>query len=177
MEMEFNFCRRCGTKLMRQNDTVYNCKNGHTSFNPAPPAVGVLLLNAKDEVLLVTRAVDPGKGKLDMPGGFCDAHENLLGAVHRELREEIGLDPRDYSEPLYLTSELNLEYMYQGERKEVLDIVFWARLVGTPKISSADDVADAAFWPLNEIDTTKIFQKSLVIGLELLRQKFQKLKG
>lgn len=42
-------------------------------------------------VLLVKRTAAPGKGLLTLPGGFINAHERLLDACLRELRERIRL--------------------------------------------------------------------------------------
>lgn len=73
--MEMNYCRRCGHTLTNVERHVYQCDNGHTLFANASPAVGVLFMNNEKEVLIATRSIDPGKGNLDMPGGFCDGAE------------------------------------------------------------------------------------------------------
>jgi NADH pyrophosphatase NudC (nudix superfamily) len=102
--MEMNFCRRCGSKLTALDDTAFKCEQGHHQFANSAPAVGVLLVDGQQRLLLGIRAVDPGKGMLDVPGGFCNRNESLEEAVGRELMEELDVSPSDYSAPVYLLS-------------------------------------------------------------------------
>lgn len=54
--------------------------------------VGALVINSKDEVLLVKRAEDIIRGgKYTVPGGFIDRDETAYEAVIRELKEEAGV--------------------------------------------------------------------------------------
>ncbi len=54
--------------------------------------VDCLVVNERDEYLLVKRKNEPLKGEFWVPGGRLYKHERLVDAVHRKMREEIGVD-------------------------------------------------------------------------------------
>lgn len=57
------------------------------------PKVAVIGLVIHDgRVLLIKRAVDPGRGMWSLPGGYMDAGEMPEAALKRELQEEVGLE-------------------------------------------------------------------------------------
>ncbi|SDC58820.1 NUDIX domain-containing protein [Actinokineospora iranica] len=69
---------------------------GQTAYlNPLP--VAVLLAPVGEGLLVVRRAIDPGRGELALPGGFIDLGETWQEAAARELREEAGalVDPAE----------------------------------------------------------------------------------
>jgi len=167
--MEMNFCRRCGAKLTQTSGHVYNCQNGHTIYANASPASCLLVVNNAGEVLIATRALEPGIGLLDAPGGFCDGAETFEDSVTRELEEEVGLKSSDYTTPEYLLSGLDT-YDYGGETVDVLGNVYWARLVGNPPLQPKDDVAEAKFVSMESIDPEMIYFNTVRTG-------FLRLKG
>ena len=60
-----------------------------------PVTVDVVALTVRDgalNVLLITRLIEPFRGKLALPGGFVLAGEELLEAASRELAEETGVE-------------------------------------------------------------------------------------
>jgi NAD+ diphosphatase len=168
--MEINFCRRCGQTLTKKTASEYECPAGHHIFVAGHPATGVLLVNPKNEVLLVTAGREPGRGKLDVPGGFCELGENLEEGVHREITEELGLTPHDYGELHYLGSFCNT-YEYAGEATRPLDVFFWAHYDGEHTLKPADDITAANWYPLTQIDPKKVRFVSMVSMLEELRRQ------
>lgn len=55
------------------------------------------ILQIREKVLLLERAVEPAEGMLDFPGGFIEPGESLEAGLVREIKEEIGLEPLDLS--------------------------------------------------------------------------------
>lgn len=168
--MEMNFCRRCGAILSLENGHVYTCENGHVIFANASPSACLWLLNDKNELLVVVRALNPGKGMLDAPGGFNDGAETFEVSVARELEEEVGLKPTDYTRPQYLLSSLDA-YEYKGEAVDVLCGVYYARLIGNPPIKAQDDVAEAHFIAMSDIDPSMIYFDSVREGFLELKSR------
>ena len=61
--------------------------------NPKPTAT--LVCPRKEEILLVKRAVGPGKNMWGLQCGFVERGESLGAAARRELKEETMLDGGD----------------------------------------------------------------------------------
>ncbi|HCM82300.1 MAG: MutT/nudix family protein [Candidatus Gottesmanbacteria bacterium GW2011_GWA2_44_17] len=57
-------------------------------------SVGAMILNDKGEVLLCKRSqrASNERGCWEVPGGAVEFNETLEDAIHREIREELGVD-------------------------------------------------------------------------------------
>jgi 8-oxo-dGTP diphosphatase len=55
-------------------------------------SVVACIVDEGDHVLLTRRCVEPFCGQWGMPGGKIDHGEPILAALHREVREEVGLE-------------------------------------------------------------------------------------
>jgi ADP-ribose pyrophosphatase YjhB (NUDIX family) len=166
--MEMNYCRRCGAKLTKTADHIYDCPNGHTIYLNANPAAGLWIVNDNNEVLVAVRGHEPGRGKLDSPGGFNDGAETSEESIAREMQEEIGLTPQDYTKPEFLLSGIDY-YPFADEVLTILSSVYWARLIGNPSITALDDVAEAHFIPINAVNPDDIFFDAPRAGFIALR--------
>lgn len=84
-------CGYCGAKFPAGMDWPRTCGAcERTSFrNPAP--VSVVLVPVDDGLLVVQRAINPGRGQWALPGGFLDLLETWQEGAARELFEETGL--------------------------------------------------------------------------------------
>lgn len=154
--MEMNYCRKCGAALSTEDGQIFSCENNHTIYLNANPAAGIWIVNDKREVLVAVRAHEPGVGKLDTPGGFNDSAETYEDSVVRELKEELDLQPTDYTKPAYLLSGIDT-YPFGGETFKVLTAVYWAKIIGNPTIRAQDDVAEAKFLPIDDINPDDIY--------------------
>ncbi|MFW6174829.1 MAG: NUDIX hydrolase [Chloroflexota bacterium] len=70
-----------------------------------PKLAAVAMVEMRDELLLVRRAIQPAYGKWSFPSGYVNRGEKVEHAVEREVWEETGLQVRAdwlvglYSEP------------------------------------------------------------------------------
>lgn len=55
-------------------------------------SVVACIIDGDDRVVLTRRCIEPFCGQWVMPGGKIDHGEPLLEALHREVREEVGLE-------------------------------------------------------------------------------------
>jgi ADP-ribose pyrophosphatase len=117
----WKFCPKCGEKASVTGRNPFSCGGcGYTHFFGPVSAVGAITTDAEGQVLLLVRAKDPGKGLYGLPGGFVDVGETAEEALHREVKEEVGLRVRACR---YLTSFPN-EYVYGGFVLPVTDMFF-----------------------------------------------------
>jgi NAD+ diphosphatase len=164
--MEMNFCRRCGSALNKSDTHVYTCQNGHVIFANASPAVAIWLINEKNEV----RAINPGKGLLDTPGGFIDgATEVFEEANERELMEEIGITKDQHGPLQYLSSGID-HYEYKGEKIPVLSVFFWARIDSSVAFTPQDDVESVSYMDIDTLDPALMYFNAAREALIALRK-------
>lgn len=164
----FEYCPRCGSKHFNINgERSRHCTNCNlTYYANASASTAAIITNSKGEVLLATRAFDPAKGKLDLPGGFVDMNESAEEAIIREIKEELNLDVQN---PQYLFSLPN-EYNFSGITVHTLDLFFKVEIDDNAIITSADDVASAQFYDLNNVNIEDI-------GLNSIKKAIEKLKN
>ncbi|MDR2143836.1 MAG: NUDIX domain-containing protein, partial [Treponema sp.] len=90
----FRYCPSCGSENIRfEKNKVFRCPDcGFTYYhNTAAATACVVRTNAG--LLFLIRGREPGRGKLDLPGGFVDPGEGAMDGLRREFIEETGWDP------------------------------------------------------------------------------------
>jgi len=139
IEHAFAFCPRCGTRNDQPGEIPFRCNQCHFAFFFGPvAAVGGLIVNSDNELLLVRRARDPGKGKWGLPGGFVDRGESIEDALRREILEETQLVVRDCS---LLTTGPN-RYTYQGVTADVVDLFYVCEVEGSSVDLAENELSD-----------------------------------
>lgn len=165
---KFIHCPICGSKLFEINgERSRHCSDcGFTYYVNASASTAAIITNSKGEILLTTRAFEPEKGKLDLPGGFVDMNETAEEALIRELKEELNIDIKN---PTYLFSLPN-EYHFSGITVHTLDMFFKVEVNDNIQIKTDDDVASAQFYNLNNVNIEEI-------GLCSIKKAIQKIKN
>jgi ADP-ribose pyrophosphatase YjhB (NUDIX family) len=75
----------------------------HAGSYPIP--VAVVLVPVGGGLLVIRRAIQPGAGKLALPGGFIAENETWQQGAAREVREETGISIEPASlDPFWFTS-------------------------------------------------------------------------
>ena len=169
--MELHYCRRCGQKLTNTERHIYKCNDGHTIYATTNPTTGVFIFNTDGNVLLAVRGIEPHKGMLDTIGGFVDEEETTEEAAIREIQEETGLSPEDYTELTYLTSGTG-HYPHQGEVLPVLTSFFYTSLKPGAAPLATDDVASLVACKLSDVDFTLLHDDDIRAGVRALQKKF-----
>lgn len=150
-ESPFKFCSDCGAgEWINKSDREFVCvRCGHRHFITPIPAAGALILDARNRLLVIRRAHEPGLGKLGLPGGVIEAGESGEMAAARETREETGLDLPAGSFTYLCT--LNNRYLFQGFVWPTLDLFYMASVedFGVLKTDPAE-VMETLICPLDE---------------------------
>ena len=138
---------------MPESEQPWICSGcGNKSYRNSVPTTEVALFNARGEILLAKRAIEPNKGTYDLPGGFLNYGESLESAITREIEEELGLKEGDY-EPLQFCMSWNCEYNFSLESVGTVNIVLTAKLL-VENVQALDDVAEVMFVNIDKLKST-----------------------
>ncbi len=143
----FRYCPADGTRLgdPRPSGGVTCPLCGRSWYRNPAPATGAVIV-ADRKALLTVRALEPEKGKLDLPGGFLEPGEHPVDGLIREGREELGVELEVDPTPILLAP-----HTYGPEGVWVLALGFRARIVGGEP-HPADDVAGVRWVSSEEVD-------------------------
>lgn len=143
IESLYKYCPQCGSEGPRVGSVPFRCGHcGFSQFFGPVAAVGALISNDDQQLLLVRRARDPGKGCWGLPGGFVDRDETIEAAVAREVLEETGLK---IVEARYMMSSPN-QYCYHGMIAPVIDLFYRCRVDPGVKVRLEADELDYHEW-------------------------------
>ncbi|MFE4194729.1 NUDIX domain-containing protein [Paenarthrobacter sp. NPDC056912] len=115
-----------------------------------PVTVDVVALTVRDgelHVLLITRLIEPFRGKLALPGGFVLSGEDLLEAAGRELAEETGVE--------HLPGHLEQLGSYgpkgRDPRGDVLTVAHLLLAPDFPVLAAGSDAEQAGWYPVRDV--------------------------
>ncbi|MGK0305952.1 MAG: NAD+ diphosphatase [Gammaproteobacteria bacterium] len=136
-------CVKCAQpSLIKQGEKTYECALcGFVYFHNVAAAVCAIIV-CNQQMLLVERAQQPSKGKLDFPGGFVDYNESNEQALKRELLEELQLPVNNMQ---YLFSYPN-SYLYKDVLYSTLDSFFEITLDTMPDLILQQEEVSRYLW-------------------------------
>lgn len=157
-KQEIARCPRCGTGPLHWPDAKhFVCSACTFTLYLNPAAAVAVIVEHRGMLLLGVRKSDPGRGMLDLPGGFVDPGETAEEALLREVREETGLE---LSRLRYLFSLPNI-YHYRGMVYRTVDMIFHGECHDATPATPGDDLAQLLWVPRDEIDLQAIAFTSL----------------
>lgn len=143
----WRFCPRCATPTEPREESVACPSCGFVAWANSVPAVQALV-ELDGRLLLARRALDPGRGLCDLPGGFLREGEHPLDGLRRELHEETGLEV----EP----GEFRGAWLDPYDGRFVLGLTWDATVLsGEPR--PADDVAELWWAEPDELPAPEAF--------------------
>ena len=165
----FNCCPACGSSdIVFEDDKKFNCREcAFTYFHNVAAAVGAIL-EYDGRIILIKRAKEPGKGKLDLPGGFVDPKESAEEALIREVKEELNIN---LNGPKYLGSYPNI-YKYEDVLYHTCDLFFYSKINTVPTTFNKTEIEELILVNPLEVPKERIAFESIKICLELFAQNF-----
>ncbi|RXJ04308.1 NUDIX domain-containing protein [Anaerobacillus alkaliphilus] len=127
--------------------------------------IGAVILNEKNEVLLVLRKKAPEANKWSIPGGKVEFLERLEDTVIREIKEEVNLDI-EISKLLCTAETIDL-----SSSEHYLSLIYTTKNIkGTMKNMEPDKISEVQWFQLEEIPTELACFS--VEALALTKQKY-----
>ena len=165
-EPAFRFCPVCGAALEARTlkagepDRLVCTGCGFVFYLDPKVAVGTIIEDPAGQIVLVRRAIEPGRGKWVFPGGYVDRGEEVQVAAVREAREEAGLEIR--------IDRLVNVYSYSGRAPVI--IVYAATMIGGC-LECDEESLEARFFAPDAIPWDDLAFRSTSEGLrEFLRR-------
>ena len=119
---------------------------GFVAYASSKTTAGALVEDDEGRLLLARRALEPFKGRWDLPGGFLEEGEHPLDGLRRELREETGLEV----EPVDFLGVWMDRYGGDSTAEATLNLYWTARVMGG-EAAPADDVDDLRWFVRHEL--------------------------
>ncbi len=153
----FRYCPRCRTEMVDKE--VYGrvrrvCPNETCRFVQFidPKVSSAVMVEQDGRVLMIKRAMSPGRGSWCFPGGFIEMGETPQQAAIRECKEESGYD-------VEVTGLVDV-YSYVDYRGSGVLIMYKGNVVGG-EAYPGDDAEDVRFFGQNELPENIVFDSNI----------------
>ena len=130
------FCGACGKPMTRAaGERAMKCACGHVAYPRISPAMMVLVKRGP-AILLARNVAVPAGGRMSALAGFLEPGESIEDAIHREVREEVGVEVKDLR---YFASQ---SWPYPHS----LMIAFTAEYAGGDVVCDPAEIAEARWF-------------------------------
>lgn len=153
----FRYCPRCRAEMVDKN--VYGrvrrvCPDPTCRFVQfIDPKVGsAVIVEREGRVLLIKRAMDPGRGSWCLPGGFMEIGETPQETAIRECKEESGFEVE--------IEQLVDVFYYEDYRGSGVLIMFKGQVVGG-QADPGDDAQAVGFFGADELPENIVFDSNI----------------
>jgi len=150
----FKFCPVCaGRLLLKKHGPVFHltCRSCDFIFyQNSKPTASAFIVNQKNQILLVKRAVEPMKGYWDAPGGFLEDGEDPIKGLRREMKEELGVQLADIQ-----FFGIYLDVYNERYAINTLNIIYLAKIL-KGKLQPMDDISEAKWFSASQIPWSKL---------------------
>ena len=143
-----NFCLRCGNKMELQADKEEKirpqCIKCDWTFYKNPiPASACVILNDKNEVVIIKRKFEPNAGGWALPSGYVEINQTPAECAIDEMKEETGLDGE-------VIVQLGYDTEFSPIYEKVISFGFLMKITGG-ELLAGDDAAEARYVSFNEL--------------------------
>ena len=159
IEKLYKFCPHCKTPLT--NKKLHNkirrvCPNCSFVFWSNPrPCVTAILLNDKQEVLLLKIASGQLKNHWCMPGGIVEYDEKPQQSLIREVKEETGLD-------VHIDNLVDVFLIDNDPRGNSMEILYKASLLNSKMLLSHEH-SEHGFFPVDKLPAPIAYEHEVAI--------------
>ena len=173
----FNYCPACASKKISfKEERIFVCPDcGFTYYHNTAAATACIIQTNKG-ILFLVRKREPGRGKLDLPGGFIDPGEGALEGLQREIKEELGIETDIHVTSIEFFASFPNKYPYKNIIYNTCDLFFYMDI---PNLSEKDLQLEASeasgfcFIQPEEIDMEAIAFESVKKGIQYYIQLYK----
>ena len=167
----FKYCPSCASeKILFIDNKVWKCPDCGLTYYHNTAAATSCIINTDAGIIFLVRNKEPGKGLLDLPGGFIDPGEGALEGLSRELTEELGCEGFLKDIKITFFGSFPNKYQYKNFLYNTCDLFFF---LDAPGLSEKDlciektEISGVQFIKPSGIDMEKIAFESVKKGLRL----------
>jgi NAD+ diphosphatase len=162
----FNYCPACGSSDISFSDMKkLVCRNCSLTYYQNVAAAAAAILECDEKIILIKRAREPGKGRLDLPGGFVNPKESAEEALKREIREELEIEVGKLK---YLGSYPNV-YQYKEVVYHTCDLFFYSKIDALGSEFDRTEIEELILADPLKIPEDRIAFESVKMGLRIFK--------